>query len=68
MRGMFKRATSFNQPLNWIVTKVLDMSSMFSDARSFNQALKWEGIPEDARTWNMFDGTRGGRWENLGSR
>ena len=40
MRGMFKDAISFNQPLNdWNVSNVIDMSGMFWGATSFNQPL-----------------------------
>ena len=44
MRGMFKNATSFNQPLNnWNVSNVTNMTNMFYNAFSFNQPLnKWD--------------------------
>ena len=44
MYGLFKGATSFNQPLNnWDVECVEDMSHMFSGATSFNQPLNnWD--------------------------
>ena len=54
MDGMFKNATTFNQPLNtsiidngyeytgWNTSSVTDMSSMFDGASSFNQDIgKW---------------------------
>ena len=64
MRSMFNMATSFDQPLKWDTSEVLDMGSMFSHARSFNRALKWESIRKDAITWDMFNETRGGRWDD----
>ena len=40
MWGMFKNASSFNQPLNdWNVSNVTDMELIFHDASSFNQPL-----------------------------
>lgn len=37
MYGIFRNATSFNQPLNnWNVSKVTDMSLIFEFATSFN--------------------------------
>ena len=40
MMLMFRRARSFNQPLNnWNVSKVETMFAMFDDATSFNQPL-----------------------------
>ena len=40
MKGMFSKATSFNQSLvNWNVKNVTDMEQMFDSATSFNQHL-----------------------------
>ncbi len=39
MYGLFKGATSFNQPLNnWDVSNVIDMSQMFCGATSFGKS------------------------------
>ena len=40
---MFEEARSFNQPLNWDVSNVTDMSAMFYGASSFNQPLNHWG-------------------------
>ena len=42
MSYMFHRASSFNQPLRWDTSNVIDMSCLFSDASSFNQPLRWD--------------------------
>ena len=39
MNAMFKKASSFNQPITMDTSKVTDMSSMFADASSFNQPI-----------------------------
>ena len=39
MKGMFLRASSFNQPITMDTSKVTDMSHMFSGASKFNQPL-----------------------------
>ena len=40
MSGMFRCASSFNQPLNsWDMSGVTDVSEMFAEAESFNQPL-----------------------------
>ena len=41
MKYMFRRAESFNQPLNWNVSNVTNMNKMFHLASSFNQPLNW---------------------------
>lgn len=52
MQGMFANTDSFNQPLNWNVSHVRDMSQMFENAKSFNQPLnKWD-------TSNTYDMTQ----------
>jgi len=50
MNGMFANTDSFNQPLNWDVSYVGDMSSMFENAKSFNQDIsEWD----TSNTYNM---------------
>ena len=36
---MFHAAMKFNQPLDWDVSSVTDMSGMFKNAHAFNQPL-----------------------------
>jgi hypothetical protein len=36
---MFRKASSFNQPLNWDTGNVINMDSLFKEAKSFNQNL-----------------------------
>ena len=56
MRGMFKDARSFNQPLNnWNVSKVTNMSAMFCFARSFNQPLDNWNVSNVTDMNNMFN-------------
>ena len=49
MDGMFRAATSFNQPLdNWNVASVTTMSNMFREASAFNQPLNsWDLVKSD---------------------
>jgi hypothetical protein len=39
--GCFFAAESFNQPLNWNVSKVQYLAGIFEYANSFNQSLNW---------------------------
>jgi hypothetical protein len=39
---MFMQATSFNQPLEWNISNVRDMSHMFNSTHAFNQELEWD--------------------------
>ena len=39
---MFDLCESFNQPLEWDVSNVTNMSSMFENCESFNQPLEWD--------------------------
>ena len=39
MRWCFYVATAFNQPLQWKISNVIDMTGMFAEAHSFNQSL-----------------------------
>ncbi len=55
MRGMFKDARSFNQPLNnWNVSKVKNMGWMFRGARSFNQPLNDWDVSNVLTMYRMF--------------
>ena len=56
MGGMFRHATSFNQPLNdWDVSNVTDMEQMFLDATSFNQPLNnWNVSKGDGYVWYVY--------------
>ncbi|KAL1496838.1 hypothetical protein AB1Y20_014424 [Prymnesium parvum] len=40
--GMFREASSFDQPLDWDTSSVTDMREMFDGASSFNQPLNWD--------------------------
>jgi hypothetical protein len=42
MMGLFRDATSFNQPLLWDTSSVRYMQRMFLFAKSFNQPLPWD--------------------------
>ncbi len=55
MNGMFRFATSFNQPLNnWNVSNVIDMYDMFYNATSFNQPLNSWDVSKVTNMWYMF--------------
>merc|ERR1712093_725069 len=55
MGGMFRDASSFNQPLNdWRVDKVTDMGVMFAFASAFDQPLGDWRLRSDCDTRNMF--------------
>ena len=42
MRGMFRHASAFNQPLNFDTSRVTDMSEMFQGASAFNEPLSFD--------------------------
>jgi surface protein len=55
---MFKRATSFDQPLDaWDVSNVTDMKGMFKDAESFSHYPKSWVVPAEGSK-DMFKGTK----------
>ncbi|MFA5556474.1 MAG: BspA family leucine-rich repeat surface protein [Flavobacteriaceae bacterium] len=57
MSGMFKKASSLNQPLNnWDVSNITDMSGMFKNASSFNQPLNNWNISNVTVISDMFAG------------
>ncbi len=42
MNRMFFESRAFNQPLNWNVSSVTDMSFMFAHTDAFNRPLDWD--------------------------
>ena len=57
MKGMFYRATSFDEPLgNWDVSCVVDMSDMFYEATSFDQPLGDWNVSNVVNMNRMFHG------------
>ena len=55
MYGLFKGATSFNQPLDkWNVSNVCNMGFMFGGATSFNQPLNNWNVSKVTRMSYMF--------------
>ncbi len=56
MSNLFDSAISFDQPLNWDVSKVKDMAAMFYQAKVFNQDLNGWTVGQVTNMENMFAG------------
>jgi len=55
MRGMFRHAVSFNQPLeSWNVGNITDIYAMFYNAQSFNQSLQSWNVAKVTNMGGMF--------------
>ncbi|WP_109831510.1 BspA family leucine-rich repeat surface protein [Reichenbachiella versicolor] len=55
MVGTFRRAQSFNQPLDWDVSSVTDMKDMFYQASSFDQDLSGWDVSSVRNMKRMFN-------------